>query len=66
VIDEVFKIATNDTKGEDEVKRVSRKLSLSEFESVVDFRSRNASSTFMKALKYSRLQKLIVNKDFQI
>ncbi|KAE9521889.1 hypothetical protein AGLY_017696 [Aphis glycines] len=50
VIDEVFKIATNDAKGEDEVKRVSRKLGYSEFESVVDFRSRNASSSFMKAL----------------
>lgn len=50
MIDEVFKTATNDAKGEDEDKRVSRKLSLSEFESVVDFRSRNASSSFMKAL----------------
>ncbi|XP_060871359.1 E3 SUMO-protein ligase KIAA1586-like [Metopolophium dirhodum] len=50
VIDEVFKVATNDAKGEDEVKRVSRTLGFSEFESVVDFRSRNVFSSFMKAL----------------
>jgi hypothetical protein len=50
VLDEVFKTATNDAKGEDEVKIVSWKLGLSEFESVVDFRLRNASSSFMKAL----------------
>jgi hypothetical protein len=49
VFDEVFKTATNDAKGEDEIKIVSQKLGLSEFESVVDFRLRNASS-FMKAL----------------
>ncbi|XP_060842821.1 E3 SUMO-protein ligase KIAA1586-like [Rhopalosiphum padi] len=50
VIDEVFKVAINDAKGEDEVKRVSRTLGFSKFESVVDFRSRNVFSSFMKAL----------------
>lgn len=49
MIDEVFKTATNDAKGEDEIKRLSRKLGLSEFESVVDFRTRNASSSFMNS-----------------
>ncbi|KAL4104267.1 hypothetical protein QTP88_019576 [Uroleucon formosanum] len=43
-------VATNDAKGEDEVKRVSRTLGFSELESVVDFRSRNVFSSFMKAL----------------
>jgi hypothetical protein len=33
VIYDVFKAATNDAKGEDEVKRVWQKLGLSEFES---------------------------------
>jgi hypothetical protein len=50
VFDGVFKTATNDAKGEDEVKIVSRKLGVSKFESVVDFRLRNALSSFMKAL----------------
>jgi hypothetical protein len=50
VFDEVFKTTINDAKGEDEVKIVSRKLGLSEFESAVDFRLRNALSSFMKAL----------------
>jgi hypothetical protein len=50
VIDDVYKIATNDVKGENEVKRVSRKLGLSEFESVLDFYSINAFSSFMKVL----------------
>lgn len=50
MIDKVFKVATNDVKGEDEVKRVSRSLGFSEFENVVDFRSRNVFSNFMKAL----------------
>lgn len=49
----MFKRVTNDSKAGDEVKRVSRKLDLSEFESIVDFRLRNASSSFMKALKYT-------------
>lgn len=46
----MFKRVTNDSKAGDEVKRVSRKLDLSEFESIVDFRLRNVSSSFMKAL----------------
>lgn len=50
MIDEVFETETDDAKGEEEVKKVSRKLGLSEFESIVDFRSRNASSDFIKTL----------------
>lgn len=46
----MFKTETDDAKGEEEVKKVSRKLGLSEFESIVDFRSRNASSDFIKTL----------------
>lgn len=46
----MFKIATNDAKGEDEVKRVLRTLGFSEFESVVETRSRNVFSSFIKSL----------------
>ena len=50
VIEEVFKIETDDIRGEEEVKRVSRRFELSEFESLVNFRTRNASSDLIKTL----------------
>ncbi|KAF0750056.1 E3 SUMO-protein ligase KIAA1586-like [Aphis craccivora] len=48
VIGEVFKTETDDDRGEEEVNRVSRRFGLSEFESLVNFRSRNASSDLIK------------------
>ncbi|XP_050443891.1 uncharacterized protein LOC126847627 [Adelges cooleyi] len=50
VIDEVFKTETDDARGEDEVKRVACRFGLSEFESVIDFRTRNAYSSLIKTL----------------
>lgn len=48
--EEVFKKETDDDRGEEEVKRVSRRFGLSEFEILVNFRSRNASSDLIKTL----------------
>lgn len=50
MIDEIFKTVTDDARGEDEVKRVTRRFGLSEFESIIDFRTRNAYSSLIKTL----------------
>lgn len=50
MVDEVFKTVSDDAKGENEVKRVACRFGLPEFESIVDFRSRNASSTLLRIL----------------
>lgn len=50
MIDEVFKTVTDDATGEGEVKRVSRQLGLPELEFLVDFRTKNTTSNFIKVL----------------
>lgn len=47
------------------IERVSHKLGVSEFEIIVDFRSRYASSGFIKTFIYYRLQHLIKNEGFR-
>lgn len=52
VIDELLKTEIDDARGEDEVRRVTRRFGLSEFESLVDFRTRNESFSLIYA-KYT-------------
>lgn len=43
--EEMLETETDDVKGKNEVKTVTRKFGLSEFESLVDFRTRNDYSS---------------------
>jgi len=50
VMNDVFKTETDDVRGEDEVRRVTRRFGLSEFESLIRFRTRNDPSNLIKTL----------------
>jgi len=50
VMKEVFKTETDDARGEDEVSRWTRRFGLSEFESLIDFCTKNDSSNLIKTL----------------